>query len=49
MMWNIFVILVFSYLLTGLLDHITNIFRFFFIDSKDEDEKKSKKKLFEKK
>lgn len=48
-MWDIFVILVFCYLITGLLDHITNIFRFFFIDTKDQEDKKPKKKLFEKK
>lgn len=49
MMWNIFVTLVFLYLLTGLMDHIINVYKFFFIDSREEDEEDTKQKLIEKK
>lgn len=48
MMWNIFLILVYSYLTFGLLDHIINVYKFFF--NKDEIEQKdTKKKLTENK
>ena len=49
MMWNIFVTLVFLYLLTGLIDHIINVYKFFFIDSREEDEEDTIQKLIEKK
>lgn len=46
-MWNIFLFLIFSYLAFGLLDHIINVYKFFFNEDKDNEPKK--KKLIEKK
>jgi hypothetical protein len=45
MMWTIFLILVYSYIATGLLCNLIKIFNFFI----NKDEKKPKQKLVEKK